>query len=180
MLDLFYYKVKSNFMERKLSKKEWIAVVVGVGFVGYTLFGGNITNLFNQPNMDNKVDTGAVANATRDGGIIVNDLTVGTGVGAVSGKLISAHYVLSLQDGTVIQNSKDFGVPFQFVLGAGQVIPGWEMGFSGMKVGGVRTIIIPPELAYGAQQAGPIPPNSTLVFTVELVNVEDAPVVPAQ
>ncbi len=163
-------------MERRLSKKEWIAVVVAIGFVGYTLFGSNISSMFNnQINMGNE-DSASVANAGNDtNGVIINDLTVGNGAEAANGKLISAHYVLSLQDGTVIQNSKDFGAPFQFVLGAGQVIPGWETGFAGMKVGGVRTIIIPPALAYGDQQAGPIPPNSTLIFTVELVDVADAP-----
>src|SRR3989344_1700680 len=145
-------------MEKKLSVKEWIAVAVAIGFVGYTLFGGNITNLFNTGNMVN--ETAALINSNNNG-LIINDLTIGTGIEAVSGKIVNAHYILSLQDGTVIQNSKDFGVPFQFVLGAGEVISGWEMGFQGMRVGGVRTIIIPPELGYGAQQAGPIPPNST-------------------
>ena len=162
-------------MEKKLSKKEWIAVAVGVGFVGYTLFGGNVTNLFNQASMNN-TNEAAVAGSQLPGGVIVNDLTLGTGKEAILGSLVSAHYILSLSDGTVIQNSKDFGTPFQFTLGAGEVIPGWEQGFAGMKVGGVRTIIIPPELAYGPNQAGPIPPNSTLIFTVELVDVQDPPI----
>jgi len=106
--------------------------------------------------------------------VIINDLVAGSGDEASSGKLLKVHYILSLQDGTVLQNSKDFGQPFQFTLGNGEVIPGWEIGLQGMKVGGTRTIIIPPELAYGAQQAGPIPANSTLIFTVELVDVADA------
>ena len=67
-------------------------------------------------------------------------------------------------------NSKDFGAPLQFVLGAGQVIPGWEQGFDNINIGGIRTISIPPEFAYGAEQVGPIPPNSTLIFTVEVVD----------
>jgi FKBP-type peptidyl-prolyl cis-trans isomerase len=94
------------------------------------------------------------------------------------GDRLSVHYILSLSDGKVVQNSKDFGQPFQFTLGAGEVIPGWEQGFNGMKVGGVRTIIIPPELGYGPNQAGPIPPNSTLVFTVELVGIEEPTTTP--
>ena len=96
------------------------------------------------------------------------------------GQLVSVHYILSLSDGTVIQNSKDLGTPFQFTLGAGDVIPGWEMGFVGMKVGGVRTITIPPELAYGANQVGPIPPNSTLIFTIELIDAKDVAPQPVQ
>ncbi len=164
---------------RKLSRNEWIAVFLAIGFVSYTLFGSSINNVFNKSTSMSDSNSAAVEEAT-GGNVIVNDLVSGDGAEATSGKLISVHYLLSLQDGTVIQNSKDFGEPFRFVLGAGQVIPGWEMGFQGMKVGGKRTIIIPPELGYGAQPAGPIPANSTLVFTVELLGVEDAPIVPVQ
>ncbi len=164
---------------RKLSRNEWIAVFIAIGFVGYTLFGGSINNVFKKSTSMSDSNSASVQGAV-PGNVIVNDLVSGDGALAETGKLISVHYLLSLQDGTVIQNSKDFGQPFRFVLGAGQVIPGWEMGFQGMKVGGKRTIIIPPELGYGAQSAGPIPANSTLVFTVELIGVEDAPIVPVQ
>ena len=97
---------------------------------------------------------------------------MGSGAEAKVGDTVSVNYILTLADGTVIQNSKDFGSAFAFTLGAGEVIPGWEQGFDGMKVGGIRTIIIPPDLAYGSDQVGPIPPNSTLVFTIELLDVE--------
>ncbi len=157
---------------RKLSKTEWVAVAAAIVFVGYTLFGGDIMRILGQKTMsDDSLAAAASAGAGINTGVVVNDIVVGEGAEAKQGDLVSAHYILSLSDGTQIQNSKDFGQPFQFVLGAGQVIPGWEQGFAGMKVGGVRTIIIPPELAYGEQGAGPIPPNSTLVFTVELVDV---------
>lgn len=165
---------------KKLSRNEWIAVFVAIGFVGYTLFGATINQVFNLSSGMNENNTAAVSDPQGNGKVLTNDLVAGSGAVAENGKLVTAHYVLSLEDGTVIQNSRDFGQPFKFVLGAGQVIPGWEMGFKGMKVGGKRTIIIPPEFGYGAQQAGPIPPNSTLVFTVELLNVEDAPKIPTQ
>lgn len=170
---------------RKLSIGEWVAAAVAVVFVGYTLFGGNIMNLFKKANTvtmntnEQQTATVAQAGAVVDlGGVKVQDLVVGTGAEVKSGDKVAAHYLLTLADGTVIQNSKDFGVPFEFTIGAGNVIPGWERGFAGMKVGGVRVITIPPELGYGANQAGPIPPNSTLVFTVELVSTGPATATP--
>jgi peptidylprolyl isomerase/FKBP-type peptidyl-prolyl cis-trans isomerase FkpA len=162
---------------RKLSKSEWVATVLAIVFVAYTLFGGSIMGLFKKNSM-NENSTAAINTTTNNNGVssvIINDITVGNGKEVKNGDLVSVHYILSLSDGTVLQNSKDFGAPFKFTLGAGEVIPGWEQGFAGIKVGGVRTIIIPPELAYGANQAGPIPPNSTLIFTIEVVDVAPAP-----
>lgn len=156
----------------KLSKKEWIAVSVGVLLVAYTLFGGSIINLFQNNPMSDSSPLAAASQSLNSNNVIVKDVVVGQGSEVKTGQKIVAHYILSLSDGTVIQNSKDFGQPFQFTLGAGEVIKGWEEGFAGMKVGGVRTIIIPPELAYGANQVGPIPPNSTLIFTVELLDAQ--------
>lgn len=165
---------------KKLSKKEWVAVSVGVVLVAYTLFGGNIMSLFQKGNMnDNSLAATASSNSSNNG-VTINDILVGQGVEVKPGQLVAVNYILALSDGTVVQNSKDFGQPFKFTLGAGEVIPGWEMGFAGMKVGGVRTITIPPELAYGANQAGPIPPNSTLVFTIELLDVTDTVPQPVQ
>lgn len=162
---------------KKLSKKEWVAVAAAIVFVGYTLFGSNIMSLFQQNTMsENSLGAAASANpSNNNNGVITNDIVVGQGVEVKTGDLVSVNYILSLSDGTVVQNSKDFGQPFKFTLGAGEVIPGWEMGFAGMKVGGVRTIVIPPELAYGSSQNGPIPPNSTLVFTIELLDVSTPP-----
>lgn len=161
---------------RKLSKAEWVAVFAAVAFTGYTLFGSSITALFTNKNqMDENAAAAINTNPNTGEGVLINDLTPGTGAEVKQGDLVTVHYILSLSDGTVLQNSKDFGQPFQFVLGAGQVIQGWEQGFAGMKVGGTRTMTIPPELAYGSTQVGPIPPNSTLVFTVELVATEAAP-----
>ena len=106
------------------------------------------------------------------------DLRAGTGTQAVSGKLLTVNYTGWLYDssktdqkGTQFDASAGRG-PFQFVLGAGQVIPGWDQGLAGMQVGGLRRLVIPPSLGYGAVANGPIPANSTLIFEVELVGVQ--------
>lgn len=109
---------------------------------------------------------------TMDNGLKIEDEVVGNGVEAVSGKKVTVNYVGNLTDGTKFDSSYDHGTPFSFNLGAGEVIPGWDQGVAGMKVGGKRKLTIPPSLGYGAQGAGPIPANSTLIFEVELLGVE--------
>jgi len=113
------------------------------------------------------------------GSLHITDRQVGDGAEAGSGRRVSVHYVGWLYDpdvadhqGRQFDSSRDRNEPFEFVLGAGQVIAGWDQGVEGMRVGGRRTLIIPPELGYGAQGAGGvIPPNATLVFDVELLDV---------
>jgi len=108
-----------------------------------------------------------------DNGLTVQDVVVGTGKTAENGDTLSTHYVGALQDGTVFDESYGRGQPIQFVLGSGQLIQGWDLGLVGVKEGGKRRLIIPPELAYGAQGAGGvIPPNATLLFEIELVLVQ--------
>ena len=102
--------------------------------------------------------------------LVVQDETIGTGPEAQAGSIVSVNYTGKLQNGTVFDSSVG-RKPIQFTLGAGKVIAGWEQGIQGMKVGGKRLLIIPPQLAYGAQAVGPIPANSTLVFEVELMGV---------
>jgi FKBP-type peptidyl-prolyl cis-trans isomerase len=105
--------------------------------------------------------------------LTVKDTVVGTGAEAVAGKSVTVHYLGMLPDGTVFDGSKKRGQPFTFTLGAGQVIAGWDQGVAGMKVGGTRQLIIPPDMGYGAQGAGGvIPPNATLIFEVELLEVK--------
>lgn len=103
----------------------------------------------------------------------IEDIKVGTGAEAVAGKMVTVHYTGWLTDGTKFDSSVDRNQPFQFQLGAGMVIPGWDQGVAGMKVGGKRKLTIPPDLGYGAAGAGGvIPPNATLVFDVELLGVQ--------
>jgi FKBP-type peptidyl-prolyl cis-trans isomerase len=102
----------------------------------------------------------------------IEDTKVGTGAEAVAGKSVTVNYTGWLTDGTKFDSSLDSGQPFTFNLGAGEVIPGWDQGVAGMKVGGTRTLTIPPDLGYGPQANGPIPANSTLVFKVELLGVQ--------
>ena len=108
------------------------------------------------------------------------DGQVGTGAEAVAGRNVTVHYTGWLYDparadhkGAKFDSSRDRNEPFSFDLGAGQVIPGWDQGVAGMKVGGKRTLTIPPDMGYGARGAGGvIPPNATLLFDVELLNVK--------
>jgi FKBP-type peptidyl-prolyl cis-trans isomerase len=105
-------------------------------------------------------------------GLKIEDLTVGTGAEAKDGNLVTVNYLGTLDNGTKFDSSYDRKQPFQFILGAGMVIPGWDQGVKGMKVGGKRRLAIPPNLGYGAQAVGPIPANSTLHFDVELLEVK--------
>jgi len=105
-------------------------------------------------------------------GLQIEDLVVGNGIEATAGQTVSVHYTGWLLDGTKFDSSVDRGMPFEFSLGAGQVIVGWDQGVQGMKEGGRRKLTIPPDLAYGDRGAPPvIPPKSVLVFEVELLKV---------
>lgn len=106
-------------------------------------------------------------------GLKITELQVGEGAEAASGQTVSVHYRGTLENGKQFDASYDRGTPFNFPLGAGRVIKGWDEGVVGMKVGGKRKLVIPPDLAYGSRGAGGvIPPNATLVFEVELLDVK--------
>ena len=105
-------------------------------------------------------------------GLYLQDLQVGSGDEAVAGTTVSVHYEGWLPNGTKFDSSRDRDDPFVFRLGAGLVIGGWDEGVAGMRVGGIRKLVIPPDLAYGAAGAGSsIPANATLVFDIELLSV---------
>ena len=109
---------------------------------------------------------------TTPSGLKYKDDKVGQGAAAKAGDTVAVHYTGWLEDGTEFDSSAG-GAPYQVTVGAGAVIPGWDEGLVGMKVGGKRTLIIPPDLAYGPSGAGGvIPPNATLKFDVEVVSVE--------
>jgi FKBP-type peptidyl-prolyl cis-trans isomerase FkpA len=128
--------------------------------------------------------SGAFSETTRGANkvteLIKKDTKVGTGEEAAVGKAVEVHYTGWLYDpnaadnkGAKFDSSRDRGTPFSFLLGAGRVIKGWDKGVAGMKVGGQRTLIIPAEMAYGARGAGNvIPPNSALIFDVELIGLK--------
>jgi len=113
-----------------------------------------------------------MSQTTTPSGLIYEDVTLGSGAVAALGQTVSVHYTGWLTDGTKFDSSKDRNEPFEFSLGAGYVIRGWDEGVQGMQVGGVRKLTIAPELGYGARGAGGvIPPNATLVFEVELLGL---------
>lgn len=106
-------------------------------------------------------------------GLRITDVVVGTGAKASPGDTVVVHYRGTLEDGSQFDASYDRGTPFSFPLGAGRVIKGWDEGVQGMQVGGKRKLVIPPDLGYGSRGAGGvIPPNATLIFDVELLEVK--------
>ncbi|MDP6966576.1 MAG: FKBP-type peptidyl-prolyl cis-trans isomerase [Candidatus Marinimicrobia bacterium] len=106
-----------------------------------------------------------------DSGLKYVDMKVGDGESPQAGQLVTVHYTGWLEDGTKFDSSVDKNRPFEFTIGAGGVIKGWDEGVMTMKVGGKRKLTIPSELGYGARGIGPIPPNSTLIFEVELLAI---------
>ena len=124
----------------------------------------------------NQIRANAYAEAADNRGninrMVIDDIKIGTGEEVKKGDTVSVHYVGTLQNGTEFDNSKKRGQPFEFKVGGGMVIRGWEEGLVGMKVGGQRVLVIPPEMGYGASGVGPIPGNSTLVFSIELLEIK--------
>ena len=150
---------------KTLETKEWVAVVVGVFVVGFFfVFGQGLISLFTNQT--------AQANMQPTSQTLTQDTVVGTGDLAVAGDRVVVNYTGRFTDGKVFDSSLTRNEPFQFVLGSGQVIKGWDQGIVGMRVGGKRTLTVPPELGYGANDYGPIPGGSTLIFDVELLKVE--------
>lgn len=145
-----------------------IGLVLIVVIVGVYMFQGN--GVPKQNNGQNQQNQQTMEN------LQIIDEVMGTGIEAKAGNLVTVNYTGTLTSGAKFDSSYDRNEPFTFQLGAGQVIPGWDQGVAGMKVGGKRKLVIPPILAYGDQAVGNglIPANSTLIFEIELLNVQPA------
>ncbi|MEK7497862.1 MAG: FKBP-type peptidyl-prolyl cis-trans isomerase [Patescibacteria group bacterium] len=145
-----------------------IGFLLALGVGGYFIFKNSLV-----PTASPSATISESPISTMETQLKIEDITVGTGVEATAGKKVTVNYSGTLTDGTKFDSSYDRGVPFSFNLGAGEVIKGWDMGVLGMKVGGKRKLTIPASLGYGAQGAGGvIPPNATLIFEVELLDVK--------
>ncbi len=148
-----------------------LAVGLVAGLAAGALLAASVIDAF--PGQSDSSDTAVTAQAA---GLHWTDVKIGSGAAAVGGRILTVRYTLWLGDGTRIDSSEDHGQPFNFTLGKGEVIKGLDEGVVGMRVGGIRWLTVPPDLAYGASgetnPSGPgIPPNSTLVFVVELLAV---------
>ncbi len=141
----------------KLDKR----VVIVVGILVLAIAGGAYWYFNNR----------SAGEVTTPSGLKYIDYVVGSGPNPTSGKRVRVHYTGTLADGTKFDSSVDRGRPFEFVIGVGQVIKGWDEGIATMKPGGRRKLIIPPDLGYGSNGTPRIPPNSTLYFEVELLGV---------
>lgn len=175
---------------KSLEKNEAIAVFVSIlavvaMFAGFYFFssdaelpiqisGEEVVSLSNLE--DSSAVTNILAEATTAGGkvtkLIIEDTNVGDGKEVVLGSEVTVNYIGTLQDGTQFDNSFERGAPYTFVVGSGQVIDGWEKGILGMKEGGERILVIPSDMAYGNRSVGQIPANATLLFAVQVLNVE--------
>jgi peptidylprolyl isomerase len=149
-----------------MSKKAfWVILgVLVLGLIYALFFSGNKTATESK-NMDTNI-------VTESGKLIIEDIKAGEGREIKSGDTVVIHYTGTLENGTKFDSSVDRGQPFTTQIGVGQVIKGWDEGVPGMKVGGKRKLVIPPDLAYGDRAIGSIPPNSTLIFEVELLEIK--------
>lgn len=147
-------------------------VIAGFAYISSGTEGGSAEEA-NPQSFEENAEGGVEGLQDNTGGDLqTEDLVVGTGDEAAPGKTVTVNYKGTLTDGTQFDSSYDRGEPFSFNLGSGSVIQGWDIGVAGMKVGGKRKLTIPPRLGYGERGTGGIPPNSTLVFEVELLKVE--------
>ena len=162
--------------------QENLAIAIGLVFIAFFFFSSGLIS-FNNNTLSfglNAIDEAereavpelGVERELFDGRVYVTDTVFGTGAVVEPGTIITMHYVGGLLSGEIFDNSYDRDEPIQFISGVGMVIPGIDGGIQGMQIGGKRTIVIAPEFGYGEEGIGPIPGGATLVFQVEIVNVE--------
>jgi len=150
-----------------------LATAIVLVIVGFFIFYNKNKTDIGTTKQDKAVDLKLNNQKMNKQGVEIEILKEGTGAIAQKGDMVSVHYVGVLENGTKFDSSVDRGTPFEFSLGAGRVIPGWEIGVEGMKVGEVRKLTVPSELAYGSSGAGnAIPPNATLIFEVQLLGIK--------
>jgi FKBP-type peptidyl-prolyl cis-trans isomerase len=161
----------------------FIVIIIGVA-VFYQMKGTSSNNSNNQVTSASQAEVtpGATVNATTSASsqtqaapvseLKIEDLKIGSGAAVKKGDKVIVDYVGTLTDGTKFDSSNDHNIDFTFTVGAGEVIAGWDQGLIGMKVGGSRKLTIPPALGYGDRAVGPIPANSTLIFTIDLLKIE--------
>lgn len=158
--------------DQRRNRNIWIGVIIAlavilIGYFVYQSLRPSKQAVQGPPEVDSKINT-----VTTASGLQYQDISPGSGGEVKDGDTVSVHYTGWLTDGTKFDSSKDRDKPFQFQVGAGGVIQGWDEGLVGMKEGGVRRLIIPAALAYGEGGYPPvIPPNATLIFDIELLNI---------
>ena len=156
-------------MKEKIIIAIAIILIVGAGVWAWKKFSNYQPSV--NTSQDNTEQKNMVKQLEEQGLLKIEDLKIGDGAEAHLGNTLSMNYLGTLTNGAKFDSSYDRGQPFEFQIGAGQVIPGWDIGILGMRVGGKRKLTIAPPLAYGDRAVGTIPANSTLIFEVELLGV---------
>jgi len=151
-----------------------VAVAVSVLFLLFTKKDSNLDNYkIEDKTLENNLTEINQENMSENNELKIEVVQEGNGAEAVNGKIVSVHYTGKLTDGSVFDSSVQRGTPFEFTLGVGMVIKGWDQGVLGMKVGEKRVLTIPSDLAYGDAGIGSIPGGATLIFDVELLGVNE-------
>lgn len=168
----------------RINTYEWVGIGVVLGLFVLTLIttqmDSNLNRLFGLgPSQTAAVGASYTNDSqvqgssyTTNSNLIINEIERGSGAAVVDGDTVTVHYVGTLASGEQFDSSKDRGEPFTFTVGAGRVIAGWEEGIIGMREGGTRVLVIPPDMAYGTRSVGQIPANATLVFAIELLSIK--------